>query len=186
LAIRLEERGAAVAAEQPVWAAQLGDVPADSTRRDEWVKLAAEVDVFRDRYKVDPAEAQAIPVAYRERAVGADLAARVTALHKSQALSTRPTASNDDRQHAAAEATAAAQKARDVATARTMNPVASQTPTPRTALDVMREANRAKAQAQQDAQRKAGLNVTGRQNTRDDQATTQPRDSRTRDDDRER
>jgi non-canonical (house-cleaning) NTP pyrophosphatase len=50
----------------------------------------------------------------------------------------------------------------------------------------MREANRAKAQAQQDAQRKAGLNVTGRQNTRDDQATTQPRDSRTRDDDRER
>ena len=186
LAIRLEERGATVAAEQPVWAAQLGDVPANSTRRDAWVKLAAEVDVFRDRYKVDPAQAQAIPVAYRERAVGADLAARVTALHKSQALSTRPTASNDDRQRAAAEAAAAAQKARDVATARTVNPAAPQITKPRTGLDVMREANRAKAQAQQDAQRKAGLNVTGRQNTRDDQATPQPQDSRTRDDDRER
>jgi hypothetical protein len=67
-----------------------------------------------------------------------------------------------------------------------MNPVVSQAPTPRTALDVMREANRAKAQAQQDAQRRAGLNVTGRQNTRADQATPQPKDSRTRDDERER
>ena len=95
-------------------------------------------------------------------------------------------APDEDRQRAAAEAATAAQKARDIATARTVNPTAPQATKPRTALDVMREANRAKAQAQQDAQRKAGLNVTGRPNTRDDQATPQPMDSRTRDDDPER
>ena len=50
-AIRPEERGATVAAEQPEWSQQLGDVPADSARRDVWVQLAAEVDVFRDRLR---------------------------------------------------------------------------------------------------------------------------------------
>lgn len=184
LAVRLKERGSTVAAEQPAWAQQLGDVPADSMRRDAWVQLAVEVDVFRDRYKVDRAQTQAIPTAYRERAVGAELAARVTALHKSQALSTRPIATDGDRQRAAAEATAAAQKARDVAMTRTDNP-AAQRSKPGLALNVMREANRAKAQRQQDVQRQAGLNVKGRPSTRGDQALPQPEDPRARDGDRE-
>jgi len=186
LAVRLNERGTSVAAEQPAWSTQLGDVPADSARRDAWVRLAAEVDVFRDRYKIDPAEAQAIPAAYRERTVGAELAAKVTALHKSQGLSTRPTATADDRQQAAAEAATSAQTAREVATALTVKRAAPRAPTTRTALDVMREANRAKAQQQQEAQRKAGLNVTGRPKTRGDQQTPRPEDPRTREDDRER
>ncbi|WP_158252101.1 helicase C-terminal domain-containing protein, partial [Cryobacterium sp. M23] len=90
LAVRLEERGTAIAAEQPAWAQQLGDVPTESARRQEWVLLAAEIDVFRDRYKVDPAQTLAIPEAYRERNVGAELAARVTALEKMQSQATAP------------------------------------------------------------------------------------------------
>ncbi|KFF58202.1 hypothetical protein JF66_20320, partial [Cryobacterium sp. MLB-32] len=186
LAVRLNERGTSVAAEQPAWSTQLGDVPADSARRDVWVRLAAEVDVFRDRYKIDPAEAQAIPAAYRERPVGAELAARVTALHKSQALSDRPIATGDDRQRAAAEGAAAAQTARDVATALTVERAVPRVPRTRTSLDVMREANRAKAQQQQEGQRKAGLNVTGRPSTRDDQQAPRSGEPRTPDNDRER
>jgi hypothetical protein len=48
------------------------------------VTLAAEVDVFRGRYNVDPAQTQAIPERYPERSVGGELAARVTALEKAQ------------------------------------------------------------------------------------------------------
>ena len=82
----------------------------------------------------------------------------MSAPHKSQALSSRQNAPEDARQ---------------------------QMTKPRTALDVMREANRAKAQ-QQEAQRKAWLNVKDRPNTRGDQWAPQPKDLRTRDDDRER
>ncbi|WP_134569779.1 MobF family relaxase [Cryobacterium sp. Sr3] len=156
LAVRLEERGTAIAVEQPDWARQLGDVPAESARRQDWVRLAAEVDVFRDRYKVDPTQTQAIPEAYRERSVGAELAARVTVLQEqTQAQSTRPGASEPGRQN------------------------------PATALDAMRAANRATADRQREAQRAAGLTVKARQATRGGQAT-QADDHRTRDDGRER
>jgi hypothetical protein len=50
----------------------------------------------------------------------------------------------------------------------------------------MREMNRAKAQAQQESQRRAGLNVKGRRHTHGDLATPWLEDTRTRDDDRER
>jgi len=112
LETRLEERGAAIAAEQPTWAAQLGDVPADESRRRQWTQLAAEVDVFRDRYRV-PAEAvDAIPAEFRQGPVGAELAARVTELHKSTALRTQQAAAPADRQTSAQEAQEAARKAR--------------------------------------------------------------------------
>ena len=110
--------------------------------------------MFPDGYKVNPAQPQAIPAEYRERAGGVDLAARVTALHKSQALSTQPDATKTDRHRAAAEAVAASQKARDVATARPSDATTARQK-PCTALDAMREANRAKTEAQ----RKAGLIV---------------------------
>lgn len=139
LAVRLDERGTAIAAEKPEWALELGETPAEGTRRQEWVRLAAEVDVFRDRYKVEPAQTQAIPAAYRERTVGAELAARVTAVEKAQ---TQPTALNAPE--------AGRQK-------------------PATALDAMRAANRATADRQREAQRAAGLTVKARQATRGDQ-----------------
>ena len=72
------------------------------------------------------------------------------------ALSNRPIATGDDRKRATAEAAAAAQTARDVATALTVERAAPRAPTTRTPLDVMREANRAEAQQQQESQRKAG------------------------------
>ncbi|TFC63808.1 MobF family relaxase [Cryobacterium sp. TMT2-4] len=136
LAVRLEERGTAIATEQPEWAQQLGDVPAEGARRGEWVRLAAEVDVFRDRYKVEPTQTQAIPEVYRERTVGAELAARVATLQKKQAQPTAPSAPEADRQK------------------------------PATALDAMRAANRATAARQREAQRTAGLTVKARQATR--------------------
>ncbi|TFC94499.1 MULTISPECIES: MobF family relaxase [Cryobacterium] len=141
LAVRLEERGTAIAVEKPAWAQQLGDVPADGTRRQEWVTLAAEVDVFRDRYKVDPAQTQAIPEAYRERSVGAELASRVTALEKAQTQPTGPNAPEAGREK------------------------------PVTALDAMRAANRATADRQREAQRAAGLTIKARQGMRGDQTT---------------
>jgi conjugative relaxase-like TrwC/TraI family protein len=119
LQVRLEERGATIAAEQPDWAQQLGDVPADTDRRQQWTQLAAEVDVFRTQYRVEPTEKTAVPAEYRERPVGAELAARVTAMHKAQALSSQPPASEDTRARAAAEATAAALRARQAATTQT-------------------------------------------------------------------
>ncbi|PZE23258.1 hypothetical protein DEI82_14600 [Curtobacterium sp. MCBD17_019] len=51
-------------------ARQLGDAPADVERRGEWTRLAAEVDTFRARYRVDAAETQAIPAAFREQKIG--------------------------------------------------------------------------------------------------------------------
>ena len=119
LETRLEERGATIAAEQPQWAAQLGDVPADDSRRTQWTQLAAEVDVFRERYRVPADAPEAIPAEYRTRPVGADLAARVTELHKSTALRDQPPAAPVDRQQAALAAQQAARRARAAATAPT-------------------------------------------------------------------
>jgi len=97
--------------------------------------------VFRDRYDMDPAQTEAIPAAYRERAVGAELAARVATLQKKQAQSTPPNARETGRHR------------------------------PDTALDVMRAANRITAGKQRKAQRAAGLTVMPRQATRGDQTT---------------
>jgi conjugative relaxase-like TrwC/TraI family protein len=105
LATRIQERGASVAAEQPVWAEQLGDMPVDAPRRQEWVQLAAEVDVFRTQYRIDPTEQTAVPVEYRERAVGAQLAARVDALQQSAQKDTAPVDAGRERVDVAATTT---------------------------------------------------------------------------------
>ena len=85
---RLDDRAADLVTAQPAWADQLGPIPADLDRRRQWTELAVEVSVFRDRYRIAGDASDAIPADYRNRPVGADLAARVTALHKSTALST--------------------------------------------------------------------------------------------------
>jgi len=86
LAKRLHERGDALVADPPAWAAQLGVVPEEPVRRQAWADLAAEVATFRDRYQVPEADEDAVPAAYRERSVGADLQERVVATHKSSAI----------------------------------------------------------------------------------------------------
>ncbi|HAQ9631223.1 TPA: ATP-binding domain-containing protein, partial [Enterococcus faecium] len=149
LQTRLEERGAALAVEQPEWTGQLGQVPAEPVKREEWTQLAAEVDVFRQRYGVDTAEPTAIPDQYREQAVGADLARRVTALHKSTQLSTQPVATDADRQRAATSAATTAQRARDAVT----------TTTAATAAGTSQDARKA---AMREQMRQAGLIGTKR------------------------
>jgi conjugative relaxase-like TrwC/TraI family protein len=158
LATRIQERGATVAAEQPAWAQQLGAVPIEADRREEWVRLAAEVDVFRTQYRVDPAETTAVPDEYRERAIGAELAARVTAMQKVTEQQ-KPPAVEGERQSADLVATTAprvAQSPREAVTTDTAQipAPAAQTPAaPRTA--VPRSALTAAQAAQQNQQRKA-------------------------------
>jgi len=180
LQIRLEERGATIAAEQPEWAKQLGEVSAEPARREQWTQLAAEVDVFRQQYGVPATEPAAIPDQYRERTVGADLAQRVTALHRSTQLSTQPGATDADRQHAATAAAATAQKARDAVTATT----ATTTP----------DARKAAAREQLRQAGLIGTKRSGRTEDRNDDATdkqrqqqeAQRRAARQRDQDRDR
>ena len=91
LTARLEERGEALATEPPAWAQGIGAVPEDERRAD-WTRLAAEVDLFRRRYGIDETEPDAVPVGYRDKALGAELQSRVTALHTSTVLRGRAAA----------------------------------------------------------------------------------------------
>ncbi|WP_199183102.1 hypothetical protein, partial [Cryobacterium sp. Y29] len=147
---------------QPEWASELGEVPADTDRRQQWTELAAEVDVFRTQYRIDPQETVAVPADYRQRTVGADLAERVTAMHKSQVLSSRPAATEDDRQRAAAAATTAALRARQTAAAR---PGTTAVKAPQKATDATSTAQKMKEQQQKRAAerveqlRRQGVNV---------------------------
>ena len=86
----MEERGATIAVEQPEWSKRLGAVPAGAERRNEWNRLAAEVDAFRSRYAIE-ATSEANPNQYQERAVGAELQQRVAAMQS------RPRSSNSRR-----------------------------------------------------------------------------------------
>jgi len=157
LRARLEERGATIAAEQPEWTKQLGEVPAEPARREEWTQLAAEIDVFRQQYHVDVAEPVAIPDQYRERAVGADLAQRVTALHKSTQLSTGATVPAADRQCVAQAAGTTAQKARDAVTTQQAQ---TEKKRPQTATEVLQAQQRARAAKMQEQLRRSGVKVT--------------------------
>lgn len=180
---RLEERGATIAAEQPEWARELGEVPADTDRRQQWTELAAEVDVFRTQYRIDPKETAAVPADYRQRAVGAGLAERVTAMHKSQVLSSRPTATEDDRQRAAAAAVTATQRALESVSA----PTATRPAKTQTTAEALRAQFARKAELQREQLRRAGLNVKAREagDKRKDERN-RPESDRARDDGRER
>lgn len=105
---RMTLRGVELTIEQPEWTQQLGPVPAAHGERTRWMRLAAEIDLFRTRYKVPIDEPVAIPEQLREHEVGATLAARVTALHKSTAIRA---ARGKKRTAAAAEQLAALERA---------------------------------------------------------------------------
>ncbi|MBX0301849.1 relaxase domain-containing protein [Cryobacterium sp. 1639] len=184
LQTRLEERGATIAAEQPEWARELGEVPADTDRRQQWTELAAEVDVFRTQYRIDPKETAAVPADYRQRPVGADLAERVTAMHKSQVLSSRPAATEDDRQRAAAAAATATQRARESVSA---PPATRPAKTQQTTAEALRAQFARKAELQREQLRRSGLNVKASQagDKRKDERN-RPDNDRSRDDGRER
>ncbi|AMM22898.1 hypothetical protein AX769_22460 (plasmid) [Frondihabitans sp. PAMC 28766] len=109
---RLAERGATLAVEQPDWTAALGAVPSDPVRMFAWHKLAAEVDVFRGKYRVDPADTQAVPEKLRGNQVADRLQSRVIALHKAAALTTAEPLPEPVRARYADRATAVAIAAR--------------------------------------------------------------------------
>jgi len=172
IAVRLEERGATIAAEPPAWAEQLGDVPAAAERREAWTRLAAEVDTFRTRYGIEDAGV-AVPKQYREQTIGAELHARVTAMHKSAALTTQPPAEQAVRERAAAEATAAAQRTREQLTPTPVRP--------RSVAETLREQNRQEAQRRAERLRQAGVTATARdRDPADEQRKAAERDRQAR------
>ncbi|MDD1386898.1 MobF family relaxase [Curtobacterium poinsettiae] len=114
IGVRLKERGAVLALEQPAWTQQLGRLPSEPWRMFDWHRTAAEVDVLRTKYRIDPSEPQAIPDTLRGNPVADHLQERVTALHKAAALSTAPEVTVATREHYAthaAEQTAVARTA---------------------------------------------------------------------------
>lgn len=183
LETRLEERGVTIAAEQPEWAAGLGDIPAEPSKRQQWTELAAEVSVFRDRYRVEETSAEAIPAEYRERAVGAELAARVTAMHKSAALSTQSTVPEAERQKAAATATTTTQRAREAVTPQHGDGSGRR---PQSAAEALQAQQRARAAEKQEELRRAGVNATVRKEADRSTRPQRPDQDRGRDADRDR
>ncbi|WP_434174236.1 MobF family relaxase (plasmid) [Clavibacter michiganensis] len=106
IGVRLKERGATLAVERPAWTDALGAVPSHPTRMVAWHQLAAEVDVLRTKYRVDPAEPQAIPATLRGNEIADRLQKRVTAMHKASLLLTAKPIALDTRQRYAAHFTA--------------------------------------------------------------------------------
>lgn len=61
-------RGAQLAAEQPEWIKQLGEVPANKKLARHWYRVAAETEALRDKYNIAPSEAEAVPKKLRTQA----------------------------------------------------------------------------------------------------------------------
>ncbi|WP_269046500.1 ATP-dependent DNA helicase [Paenarthrobacter sp. Z7-10] len=82
MATEVTRLGAQLAAESPVWAAPLGPVPSDTEHQEQWRRLAVEISTYRDSYRIPASEATPIPATHQGKGTGAELAARITALHK--------------------------------------------------------------------------------------------------------
>lgn len=131
---RLRERGASLAVEQPAWTQDLGRVPSEPQRMFDWHRTAAEVDVLRTKYRIDPTEAQAIPEKLRGNQVADRLQERVTALHKAAALSTAPELPDSSREHYQQHAQETAGAVRQAILDRAHTQVQEATSTARTAI----------------------------------------------------
>lgn len=93
--LRAQTRGAELAEKPPQWADALGPVPAKPAQRSEWHQVAAEVEAYRDRYRVPAHEPELIPRRFTDEASN-QLRTRATALHKHSALTTKPPASDPE------------------------------------------------------------------------------------------
>ncbi len=81
-------RGQQIAAEKPAWAHSLGEVPANERNAKHWYRVAAEVEAFREKYKVPDSDRQTVPKSLiRPGNKGEYLAAQVTEVHKRSRLS---------------------------------------------------------------------------------------------------
>lgn len=61
-------RGAQLAAENPEWVKQLGDVPANKKLARHWYRVATETEALRDKYNVASSEPEAVPTKLRTQA----------------------------------------------------------------------------------------------------------------------
>ncbi|GAA5226055.1 MobF family relaxase [Paeniglutamicibacter antarcticus] len=97
--------GSELAAEPPTWAQALGPVPSDTQHQEQWRQLAAEVAVYREQYRIPVTEATAIPAEHRDKDLGSELNARITAMHKYTQQTAKEPLSRDDARlmHEAAE-----------------------------------------------------------------------------------
>ncbi|MBM7781871.1 MobF family relaxase [Arthrobacter tumbae] len=102
----MTRRGYELATTKPAWMEQLGPIPSDLLKQQQWVRLAAEVDTYRARYNLSDSEPTAVPTKYRALETGERLAAAVTAMHKHTQLTTKPEASKPDVEHQAEAAEA--------------------------------------------------------------------------------
>lgn len=81
-------RGQQIAAEKPAWAQSLGEVPANERNAKHWYRVAAEVEAFRQKYKVPDGDRQTVPKSLiRPGNRGDYLAQQVTEVHKRSRLS---------------------------------------------------------------------------------------------------
>ena len=61
-------RGAQLAAENPEWVKQLGEVPANNRLARHWYRVAAETEALRDKYNVASSDPEAVPTKLRTQA----------------------------------------------------------------------------------------------------------------------
>lgn len=61
-------RGAQLAAENPEWIKQLGEVPANKKLARHWYRVAAETEALRDKYNVASSDPEAVPTKLRTQA----------------------------------------------------------------------------------------------------------------------
>ena len=61
-------RGAQLAAENPEWIKQLGEVPANNRLARHWHRVAAETEALRDKYNIASSEPEAVPTKLRTQA----------------------------------------------------------------------------------------------------------------------
>lgn len=80
-------RGHQIAAEKPAWADALGQVPARGRNARHWYRVAAEVESFREKYKIPAGEPIAIPKKLRSGERGEFLQTQIVNVHKRSVLS---------------------------------------------------------------------------------------------------
>ncbi|WP_237234487.1 MobF family relaxase [Rothia nasisuis] len=80
-------RGHQIAAEKPAWSDALGQVPARARNARHWYRVAAEVESFREKYKIPAGEPIAIPKKLRSGERGEFLQTQIVNVHKRSVLS---------------------------------------------------------------------------------------------------
>ena len=143
-------------------------MPSDPSRQEQWRQLAVEIAAYRDTYRIAATETKPLPENHLSQGVGAELSARITAMHKYSAQT--------------AKAPLAPADASLMAEAAEVEAVVKETPTPAEhVVDHLRETRGSETQlspAQERAERMAALARKVRENRarnrRPDEDSTSP------------